>query len=654
MDVLQQVIDAVGPNKQPRYNHAPWMGLYIIIFVFLGSFWINLLVSVIIDYYSRLMLEEGDLLDSKEAREWMKLLQFSGRTQRDYWSKVPEPANQIRARCYAIASWPYFDNFIMGVILANVVVMAMPHANSTRRFDDATSYLNAAFTFIFILEAAIKIAAMGPKLYIQDHWNKLDMFVILTSIPDLLSLIVPLGAGTEVITVFRLMRIGRMFKLIKNTRGLRTLFNTLISSAPAMVKVGSLLFLVMFIYAVLGMNLFGAPGSPFDDYGDTNFNDFGASLIALFQVFTADGWSAVMAQAAGCDPMEFQCRTGGQALVACLFFCSFIMLATFIMLNLVIAVILDNFISNAQSEGLLKTSNFTDLMKMVIALRVFVRMLRVKIDGMRMIDELKAMTAAVTAAENKDWDRRSRVRKKLIRLKGGSEHCGPPTTGALGSCPSLVHGDGLISRAISMQRSSYQSVMSRRLLGGGPGTGAGGAEGDASAAECRDSVPRVLGFGLGFNLGSLRRTFTRQGSSSSMARTVSVSGPLPRLIGATAVGMAAAGSGPGYQLPGPVLSGPGAHYEYEATCRGSGQTLWQGAGMDGLEDFGGTRLTSDPAEVPGGMTVGFGHRASPTSTVAAPSAASAAGAAAGAAYGGGGGGAVSHGGGSISRSHPVE
>ncbi|GLI61880.1 hypothetical protein VaNZ11_004391 [Volvox africanus] len=663
MDVLQQVIDAVGRNKQPRYNHAPWMGLYVIIFVFLGSFWLNLLVSVIIDYYSRLMLEEGDLLDSKEAREWMKLLQFSGRTQRDYWRKIPVPANRIRARCYAVASYPYFDNFILGVILANVVVMAMPHANSTPRFDDAMSYLNAAFTFIFIFEAAIKIAAMGPKLYIQDHWNKLDMFIILTSIPDLLSMIVPLGAGTGVITVLRIMRIGRMFKLIKNARGLRTLFNTLISSAPAMFKVGSLLFLLMFIYAVLGMNLFGAPGSPFDDYGDTNFDSFGASLIALFQVFTADGWSAVMAQAAGCDPMQFQCRTGGQALVACLFFCSFIMFATFIMLNLVIAVILDNFISNAQNEGLLKTSNFTDLMKMVIALRVFVRMLRVKIDGMRMIDELKAMTAAVTAAggdsHGKDRDRRSRVRKKLIRLNGGSEHCPTPVTGALGSCPSLILGDGLTSRAMSVQRSSYQSVMSRLLLGGGTGTAGGGAGGDALAGEYRDSVRSRshiagaggggLGFSLGFNLGSLRRTFTRQCSSGSVARAVSLSGPLPHLTGATAVAGAAAGPRTRQQVGGPMLSGPGAHYEYEAARTVSGWSLWQGAGGDGPEgEYIGGGPTPDPADIPGEVAVGF-DPGSTLTTNGEVAAAAATAAAAAASVGASGSGAVSQSDGSTLR-----
>ncbi|KXZ43033.1 hypothetical protein GPECTOR_106g127 [Gonium pectorale] len=401
MDTTQAVIDAVGQDRQPRYNHAPYMGLYVIAFVFLGAFfWLNLLVSVIIDYYSRLMLTQQDLMASKRAREFMKALQFTapGR-QGDAWRKVPLPSNPLRARAYGLASSPLFENFIMGVILANVLVMALPHEGSAPSFDATMSYLNAAFTFIFILEAAAKTLAMGPVLYIKDHWNKLDLFIILTSIPDLLSLVVPLGAGTGVITVFRIMRIGRMFKLIRNAKGLRALFNTLISSLPAICNVGALLFLLMYVYGVLGMHLFGGFGNPFEGSRGTNFDNIGAALIALFQVFTGDSWSAMLAQAAGCDENGYGCKSGGQALVACLFFCrSFVVLANFVMLNLVIAVVLDNFITSARNEGLLRTSDFTDVMSNVIALRVFVRLLRMKIDMLKAVDQAQQQAAAAAAA----------------------------------------------------------------------------------------------------------------------------------------------------------------------------------------------------------------------------------------------------------------
>lgn len=149
-----------------------------------------------------------------------------------------------------------------------------------------------------------------------------------------------------------------MFKLIKNARGLRTLFNTLISSLPAIVNVGSLLFLLMFIYAVrtgihhvtphlgthgwlqksihsrgtasacslkapdtilaisaimqvLGMNLFGTPGNPFEGGTDSNFNNFGASLVVLFQVRGYTTYSGALPPAQQTASMT--CRTYGQA-----------------------------------------------------------------------------------------------------------------------------------------------------------------------------------------------------------------------------------------------------------------------------------------------------------------------------------------------------
>lgn len=210
----------------------------------------------------------------------------------------------------------------MGIILANVVVMAMPYYDASDNYELGLTVLNWVFTWIFIIEAITKIGAMRFAPYLKDNWNKLDLFIILTSIPDLLASVGAIPNTGGVTTVFRIFRIGRMFKLIRKAKGLRMLFNTLIASLPAIFNVGSLLFLLMFVYAVLGMNLFGGPGNPFEGQPAPNFSNFGASLVALFQTFTGDGWSGIMAQASGCDSYGYNCNNGGQSLVACLFFCT--------------------------------------------------------------------------------------------------------------------------------------------------------------------------------------------------------------------------------------------------------------------------------------------------------------------------------------------
>lgn len=169
------------------------------------------------------------MLADKSMREWMKLLQFTARPQKDIWRTIPVPKNPLRARCYGIASSPYFDNFIMSIIMANVLVMvracvagwdadvveqmwwnrgkacmrvvswcssanthavtahfmfrthtyhwfacsirrllqALPHEGSTPTFEDTLAFFNAAFTLVFIFEAVVKNMAMGPRVYIK-------------------------------------------------------------------------------------------------------------------------------------------------------------------------------------------------------------------------------------------------------------------------------------------------------------------------------------------------------------------------------------------------------------------------------------------------------------------------------------------------------
>lgn len=391
--IMSAVIDAVGVDKAPQEKHAPWMGLYIIVFLMFGSFfWVNMLVSVIVDHYTKIVSDVGGGLASRHAKEWMKVFQFTGKKVNP-WKEIPMPESIWRQWAYRVASSPRFDQVIMVVIAANVIAMSLDHYEPSPGFEDSLIYLNTIFIVVFVLECLIKLVAMGLKLYIKDHWNKMDLLIILASIPDVVGSYTGIGGKSSIVTVIRIFRIGRMFKLVKNAKGLRTLFNTLISSLPAIFNVGSLMFLLMFIYAVLGMNLFGGWGSNVNDFY-ANFHNFGTSLLTMFRIFTVDGWDYIMAQASDCNKYMFDCKEGITSLVAAAFFISFIIIGVYVMMNLVIAVILDNFIESAQTEGLLKSNNFVDLLKMVIVLKVFVKMLRLKIQTTRSKEDKHNMKAA--------------------------------------------------------------------------------------------------------------------------------------------------------------------------------------------------------------------------------------------------------------------
>jgi hypothetical protein len=176
----------------------------------------------------------------------------------------------------------------------------------------------------------------------------------------------------------RVFRVARIFRLIPKMKGLRTLFQTLLYSLPALSNVGSVLFLFFFIFAVMGMNLFGKIKYTTGEINRyANFEEFHYALLTLFRMSTGEAWNGLMHDCmivrecvlykdpttgvesyldladktwfdAEEDSFTNQCTP--HPIGAILFFCFFVILCAFVMLNLVIAVILDNFQSNSQNE----------------------------------------------------------------------------------------------------------------------------------------------------------------------------------------------------------------------------------------------------------------------------------------------------------------
>ena len=150
--------------------------------------------------------------------------------------------------------------------------------------------------------------------------------------------------------VLRVFRILRILRLLKGAKELRNLIVTMFLSFPSLINVGSLLAIVMFMYAVLGLSLF-----TFVAHGEMitpqrNFETFGSSCLLLFQVLTGDAWSGLMAdamleEASGeCSVSDGNCGTP----LALPYFITFQLLGSFVFLNLVVAVIVENFSSLGQ------------------------------------------------------------------------------------------------------------------------------------------------------------------------------------------------------------------------------------------------------------------------------------------------------------------
>ena len=151
--------------------------------------------------------------------------------------------------------------------------------------------------------------------------------------------------------VVRIFRIGRILRLVKSAKGIRTLLFSLAVSMPALINIGLLLFLVMFIFAIFGMSFFMHVKHTYGIDDLFNFETFFQSMISLFQISTSAGWDGVLAglmndkepdcnRNATDDKPNGDCGNSGLAIV---YLCSYLIMSFLVVVNMYIAVILENF-----------------------------------------------------------------------------------------------------------------------------------------------------------------------------------------------------------------------------------------------------------------------------------------------------------------------
>ncbi|MBN8220479.1 MAG: ion transporter [Spirochaetes bacterium] len=235
--------------------------------------------------------------------------------------------------CQQIAHSRSFQTFItVVIILASILVGVETYPTMEERYGRLLHILDIAIIAIFTAEVIIKILAEGAKPwdYFRDAWNIFD-FIIVTACF--------LPFDNQYITVLRLIRLLRVLRLLRALPKLQILVGALFKSIPSMGYVALLMGLLFYVFAIAGVLLFGK-NDPL------HFGTLGSSLLSLFQTVTLEGWVELLnIQLHGCnkvgyEPFKTLCTQPQQIAIAPVFFISFILIGTFILLNLFIGVIL--------------------------------------------------------------------------------------------------------------------------------------------------------------------------------------------------------------------------------------------------------------------------------------------------------------------------
>ncbi|KRY20601.1 Voltage-dependent calcium channel type D subunit alpha-1 [Trichinella patagoniensis] len=343
-DLLHVAMDSSDEGIGPQYNARVSVAIFFITFiVVIAFFMMNIFVGfVIVTFQSEGEREYENCELDKNQRKCIEFA-LTAKPQRRYI-----PKNRFQYKIWWFVTSQPFEYAIFIIIILNTLILGMKHHKMTRTFDDVLDTMNLIFTGIFAMEFILKVMAFRCKNYFGDAWNVFDFIIVLGSFID----IIYGKPGSNIISInfFRLFRVMRLVKLLSRGEGIRTLLWTFMKSFQALPYVALLIVLLFFIYAVIGMQIFGkiALNSNTEIHRNNNFQTFPSAVLVLFRSATGEAWQLIMLScantpAAMCDP---ESDDRGQPCgndFAYPFFISFFMLCSFLIINLFVAVIMDNF-----------------------------------------------------------------------------------------------------------------------------------------------------------------------------------------------------------------------------------------------------------------------------------------------------------------------
>ncbi|NXW09983.1 SCN2A protein, partial [Fregetta grallaria] len=328
MDIMYAAVDSREAGKQPKYEANLYMYIYFVAFIIFGSFFtLNLFIGVIIDNFNQ-----------QKKKISITCFIFITLHCHGAFSKFTESPVTLKfiSKCHCFGSmhtWNVLTNKCMKEkkkLLVNINCIS-----------DKCFHMYITHTIVDILLLRLLSSYSGKK-----PQSKPMLVMISVQCRGMIKPHIHWG-------IVRLARIGRILRLIKGAKGIRTLLFALMMSLPALFNIGLLLFLVMFIYAIFGMSNFAyvKREAGIDDM--FNFETFGNSMICLFQITTSAGWDGLLApilnsEVPDCDPNKPHPGSSvkgdcGNPSVGIVFFVSYIIISFLVVVNMYIAVILENF-----------------------------------------------------------------------------------------------------------------------------------------------------------------------------------------------------------------------------------------------------------------------------------------------------------------------
>uniref|UniRef100_A0A8C2HH29 Voltage-dependent L-type calcium channel subunit alpha n=1 Tax=Cyprinus carpio TaxID=7962 RepID=A0A8C2HH29_CYPCA len=339
-EILYKAIDSNAVDTGPLYNNRVGISIFFIIYIIIIAFFMmNIFVGFVIVTFQK--QGEQEYKDCELDKNQRQCVQYALKA-RPLKCYIPKNPHQYRV-WYFVTSC-YFEYLMFFLIMLNTLCLGMQHCNQSDHITKLSDNLNLIFTVLFTGEMIVKLIAFKAKGYFGDPWNVFDFIIVVGSIVD-----VVLSEVDSEKSLFFFQEVNPMQAIAdaENVRVSITFFRLF----RALPHVGLLIVMLFFIYAVIGMQMFGkvalVDGTEINR--NNNFQTFPQAVLLLFRVATGEQWPKIMlASMYGklCDPKsdygpgeEYTCGSS----IAVFYFLSFYMLCAFLVINLFVAVIMNNF-----------------------------------------------------------------------------------------------------------------------------------------------------------------------------------------------------------------------------------------------------------------------------------------------------------------------
>lgn len=215
-----------------------------------------------------------------------------------------------------------FNNFIIAVILVNAVLIGLSTYLTDATALRAIAIIESICIVIYLIEIALRFAARDSMAaFFRDGWNIFDIVIVVAAL---------IPASNGIGPVLRILRVFRVLRLVKTIPELRLIVNVLVRSVASMKYVALLAAILFYVYAVIGVKLFGGDGHPMHSY----FSSIHEACFTLFRILTGDDWTQ----------MRYELAQAGYPLAAFTAYqVSWIVVATFLLVNLIVGAVINNY-----------------------------------------------------------------------------------------------------------------------------------------------------------------------------------------------------------------------------------------------------------------------------------------------------------------------